>query len=308
MTMRGQTSRRHNLLRFAVSALTLWGSFLWSTVTPMSPGDLARIAYAEDEPANEPEEASTPGADVSSDATKYTVSPGDTLYSIARRSGVPVSNLAAANGLPNPDALAAGQVLTVPPASEGRPVELTAAQVARPAAPPARAPTPSIEAARAAAAITSQQMAAAPQPQTAAPAQAPKTASASGRLPGQDGGLIWPITGAISQGFAPSHRAVDIASRSGTPIKAAAAGKVVRADKSDGAYGWCIVIDHGGNAATVYAHLSSFNVRPGDVVKQGQVVGGVGSTGLSTGPHLHFELRANGVPIDPTPYLPVAGR
>jgi murein DD-endopeptidase MepM/ murein hydrolase activator NlpD len=106
-----------------------------------------------------------------------------------------------------------------------------------------------------------------------------------------------PVTGAT--GF---HPGADFAQPTGTPIMAAADGTVVIAG-IEGGYGNCTVIDHGQALGTLYGHQSAIIVRPGDVVKRGQVIGYVGSTGYSTGPHLHFEVRVQGKPIDPVPWL-----
>ncbi|MBE3597056.1 MAG: peptidoglycan DD-metalloendopeptidase family protein [Hydrogenibacillus sp.] len=98
------------------------------------------------------------------------------------------------------------------------------------------------------------------------------------------------------------HEGIDFANAVGTPIRAAAKGKIVFAGRS-GDYGQMIEIDHGNGLSTVYAHLSKMLVRPGDVVEKGQTIGRMGSTGRSTGPHLHFEVRRGGRPIDPAPFL-----
>jgi len=108
---------------------------------------------------------------------------------------------------------------------------------------------------------------------------------------------IDPIGGAI--GF---HPGLDFGAESRTPIHAAAAGMVVVAGDCGG-YGNCVVIDHGTSLATLYGHQSQVLVKVGDVVTPGQVIGLVGSTGISTGPHLHFEVRLHGAPIDPVPTL-----
>jgi murein DD-endopeptidase MepM/ murein hydrolase activator NlpD len=128
-----------------------------------------------------------------------------------------------------------------------------------------------------------------------------------------DGSLIRPIPGAqIVSGFGPRtdpitgapgfHPGVDFAAPCGTRIQAAGIGQVLSAGE-DGGYGNAIVINHGGGLATLYGHQSAFAVSTGDVVSQGQVIGYVGSTGYSTGCHLHFEVRINGTPVDPVPYL-----
>ena len=103
-------------------------------------------------------------------------------------------------------------------------------------------------------------------------------------------------------GGAGFHPGIDLDGSSGTPIQAAAAGVVVMAGDCGG-YGNCVVIDHGSSLATVYGHQSEVHVQVGDHVVAGQVIGLVGSTGKSTGPHLHFELRLHGIPIDPVPTL-----
>ncbi|MDW8320704.1 MAG: peptidoglycan DD-metalloendopeptidase family protein [Armatimonadota bacterium] len=122
------------------------------------------------------------------------------------------------------------------------------------------------------------------------------------------GGFIRPVNGAIVSGFGMRyhpilkvnrmHNGVDIAAPHGTPIKAAADGEVIFAGYRRG-YGNTIIIDHGGGVATLYAHCSALAVGEGTTVKQGQVIGYVGATGLATGPHLHFEVRRNGEPVNP---------
>jgi murein DD-endopeptidase MepM/ murein hydrolase activator NlpD len=98
------------------------------------------------------------------------------------------------------------------------------------------------------------------------------------------------------------HTGIDIGVPYGTPIHAAAAGTVIYCGWEEG-YGNFTVIDHGGNLATAYAHQSSIAVSCGQHVEQGQVIGYVGCTGHCFGPHLHFEVRINGEPVDPLGYL-----
>lgn len=98
------------------------------------------------------------------------------------------------------------------------------------------------------------------------------------------------------------HTGADFAAGMGTPLRAAADGVVIAAGPRGG-YGLTTIIDHGGSLATMYAHQSAILVRAGQSVTRGQVVGRVGSTGLSTGPHAHFEVRVSGAPVDPLRYL-----
>lgn len=125
--------------------------------------------------------------------------------------------------------------------------------------------------------------------------------------------LDWPIPGApITSGYGPRrhpifgdermHTGVDFGASAGTPIRAAADGVVVVAGERGG-YGLTVVIDHGDNLATLYAHQSGLAVGEGERVRRGQVIGAVGATGFATGPHLHFEVRVRGNPVDPVPWL-----
>jgi murein DD-endopeptidase MepM/ murein hydrolase activator NlpD len=122
-------------------------------------------------------------------------------------------------------------------------------------------------------------------------------------------GLIWPVNGPVTSGFGyrpefgDFHRGIDIAAPYGTPVAAAADGIVVAAEYR-GTYGNMILISHAGGISTVYAHLSGFAVGPGDTVSQGEVIGWIGMTGLTTGPHLHFEVRVGGQFVNPLEYLP----
>ena len=120
------------------------------------------------------------------------------------------------------------------------------------------------------------------------------------------GQFIWPTTSPthfISQGYRSYHRAVDLNRLNGWSIHAAAAG-TVKTYSMRGGYGNYIDIDHGNGFVTRYGHLSEFRVRTGDRVEQGQLLGIMGSTGRSTGPHLHFEIRLRDIPQNPLNYLP----
>jgi murein DD-endopeptidase MepM/ murein hydrolase activator NlpD len=125
-------------------------------------------------------------------------------------------------------------------------------------------------------------------------------------------GLIWPVDGLITSGFGPrsspggvgstNHEGIDFGVPEGTPIRAAKSGTVIIASYQGG-YGNYTCIDHGSGLSTCYGHQSSFAVSSGQSVDQGQIIGYSGNTGASTGPHLHFEVRVNGVAQDPMGYL-----
>jgi len=126
------------------------------------------------------------------------------------------------------------------------------------------------------------------------------------------GKFAWPVAGRITSGFGYRihpifrvrrfHLGIDLAAPYGTLVKAADGGQVIQAGYFGG-YGNSVMLYHGGGFATWYAHLSSINVSIGQFVQRGQVIGLVGSTGWSTGPHLHFEVRINGAPQNPRAYL-----
>ncbi len=134
-------------------------------------------------------------------------------------------------------------------------------------------------------------------------------------VPGSEeapGALSWPVSGPITSPFGyrqspfgggtEFHMGLDIAASAGTTIAASAAGRVISAGWYGG-YGNYILIDHGAGISTGYAHCSAIFVAPGQDVQKGQAVGAVGSTGASTGPHLHFEVRIDGKPVDPASRL-----
>ena len=125
---------------------------------------------------------------------------------------------------------------------------------------------------------------------------------------GSSDGLMAPVGGRITSNFgtrihpilrfARMHSGIDFGAAWGSPIVAAADGQVVAAGWSGG-YGRQVRVAHSDGIVTTYSHMSGFAASPGETVRQGQVIGYVGSSGLSTGPHLHFEVRVNGQPVDP---------
>ena len=141
---------------------------------------------------------------------------------------------------------------------------------------------------------------------------APGVAAPTGPLPTGGGQLAWPANGSVTSpygyrihpilGYSKLHTGVDIGAAYGSPVVAATDGVVAYAGAMSG-YGNVVVIDHGGGMATTYNHLAAFSVSSGETVSRGQVVASVGCSGLCTGPHLHFEVRLNGVTVDPMPYV-----
>jgi murein DD-endopeptidase MepM/ murein hydrolase activator NlpD len=134
-------------------------------------------------------------------------------------------------------------------------------------------------------------------------------AAAANAAPARVGGsgVAWPTNGSVTSGFGyrwgSLHAGIDIANGVGTPIRAAKGGTVILSGWNGG-YGNCIVIDHGGGFSTLYGHMTRLRVSEGARVGQGDLIGDMGSTGNSTGSHLHFETRVNGSARDPNGYLP----
>ncbi len=123
---------------------------------------------------------------------------------------------------------------------------------------------------------------------------------------------IWPASGALSSGFGMRihpiygyekyHSGIDISALYGSPIYSTAYGRVTYAGYYSG-YGNTVMVDHGNGMQTLYGHCSSIDVQEGQMVRKGQIVARIGSTGLSTGPHVHYEVQLAGAPTDPEPYL-----
>lgn len=121
---------------------------------------------------------------------------------------------------------------------------------------------------------------------------------------------VWPTTGVITNEFGSNnlpyqvlHTGIDIAGSRGDPITPFMSGKVIYAGSISWGYGKHVIVDHGDNITAIYAHLSQINVGEGQNVKPGDVIGLEGSTGWSTGNHLHFEVKVFGVPVEPRVFL-----
>jgi murein DD-endopeptidase MepM/ murein hydrolase activator NlpD len=212
--------------------------------------------------------------------TTHTVVSGDTLWDIAARAGVSVTALAGANQLRPGETLRVGRVLVVP----------ASGTVSTP-----RRPDGSAADVRPGSSGSGGEPSSTPEP-----------------IQAQRARLLWPTSGTITSRFGwrihpifrtrEFHTGLDIATRWGSPVLAARSG-VVRFVGWRSGYGQMIVLDHGGGLETTYSHLSSAVVSPGETVTRGQLIGRIGNSGWSTGPHLFFEVRKNGVAVDPTPYL-----
>jgi murein DD-endopeptidase MepM/ murein hydrolase activator NlpD len=124
---------------------------------------------------------------------------------------------------------------------------------------------------------------------------------------------LWPVVGRLMDGFAHRtdpfsgegafHKGVDISAPTGTTVRTTADGVVVQAEMVSGGYGRLIIVDHGGGLQTYYAHLSKIQVHAGQEVRRGELIGQVGTSGRVTAPHLHYEVRVGGAPVNPYKYL-----
>lgn len=235
----------------------------------------------------------------------YTVQAGDTLSGIAQRTGVPLEYLIASNDVA-PSRLRQGQQLLLPAGGVLHTVK--SGQVVSDIAKSYAVTESSI---RLANGLTGEPVAGmrilVPTPGVVPQA----TAAALGK--DATTRFAWPVRGPISSPYGPRihpiyrvssfHAGIDLAVPEGTRICAAASGRVVTAGW-EGGYGFLVVLDHGEGYTTYYAHLSQLHVSVGQFVEIGQTIALSGNTGLSTGPHLHFEIRRDGVPVDPLLYLP----
>lgn len=196
----------------------------------------------------------------------YRVQKGDTLTKIARQHGQTVNAVMKANSLANPNQIQVGQLLRVKGGS---------ASVPAPVAMSAGSST----------------------------VQSPSATTAKGVPAPRNIALVWPAQGTHRRGTGSHSQGVFISGAQGSPIKAAAAGKVMYAGSGLRGYGNMVIVSHDSNFITVYAHNKSLKVKEGQAVKQGQTIAEMGNTDTSS-TQLYFELRYNGKAVDVTRHLP----
>jgi murein DD-endopeptidase MepM/ murein hydrolase activator NlpD len=246
------------------------------------------------------------------DIITYTVQSGDTLYGIAQKYKISAETLMFANGLEtNPDLLRLGQQLAILPVNgilhtvkKGDTLEKIAKTYKVVASSIVNYPLNHLDTRNPIIAVGQKLLV--PGGYKEIPityAQVYKGPVPAGARRGT-GRFIWPTAGYVTQGYKRYHLALDIARAIGTRVNAADTGYVVAAGWSDDGYGNNIVIDHGNGYQTLYGHLNRIFVRVGDSVARGTEIGEMGSTGHSTGPHLHFEVRKSGVRLNPLSFLP----
>ncbi len=248
------------------------------------------------------------------ETTRYVVQSGDTIFGIAAQFGLAPETIMWANGRfveDNPDLLRVGQELIILPVNGvyhqvGGSDTLEAIAAAYKVEPTAIIAYPLNNLDVDNPQITSGQWLIVP---GGTKPYVPRTVVAySGPIPegaSKGTGIFgWPTAGQITQGYWDRHRALDIGAWKGAPVVAADSGYVVAAGWDDSGYGRMVVIDHSNGFQTLYAHMQVYYVEVGDSVAKGEQIGEVGSTGNSSGPHLHFEMHQSSVQRNPFGFLP----
>ena len=214
--------------------------------------------------------ASTPDFDSPRDSgagVTHVLRPGENLYRLSQFYGVSVNAIVRANRIADVTRLQVGERLWIPRAKR-----------------------------------------AAPQQPLAPPGGLAAAAGGSRGARNADLQLTWPVRGRLSSRFGrrsgSRHDGIDIPARPGTPIVAAAAGRVIHSGTGMRDYGRVVIVKHVGHYSSVYAHNRRNRVKKGDFVEQGEVIGEVGSSGNASGSHVHFEVRRDNRPVDPLLYLP----
>lgn len=239
----------------------------------------------------------------------YSVQKGDTLSSIAQKFNVSIDTIKWANDIKG-DSLTVGDSLKIPPVSglvikvqEGETIYSIAKKYRTDAQKILNFPFNDFADLNTFALSVGQSLIV---PDGVMPQAAPivrPSYSINALAAGGSGQFAWPSAGVITQYPIWYHLAYDIANPSQPPVTAAGDGKVILVEYLTYGYGRHVIIDHGGGLSTLYGHLIEIYVKAGDTVSRGQVIGKMGSTGRSTGTHLHFEVRRNGTPVNPASFL-----
>jgi murein DD-endopeptidase MepM/ murein hydrolase activator NlpD len=253
----------------------------------------------------------------------HVVAPGETIYSLARRYHLTPMAIAKANNVGLDHHVKVGDRIVIPGGAGAARIAMPAQQQQQQqqqqqAAPRVAANKPEAPTAPQAAPKLAQPKAAQPKvAQAEAPPTAHIVAPAADPLPeptptGATGGgntsFRWPVKGRVIQGFGPKssggqNDGINVAVPEGTPIKAAEDGVVAYAGSELKGYGNLVLVRHSNGFVTAYAHASELNVKKGETIKRGQVIGKAGATGNVASPQLHFEVRKGATPVDPTQYL-----
>lgn len=246
-----------------------------------------------------------PGAENAGKPGYYTVKPGDTLIRIGLESGQSWKDIARWNNLENVNLIEVGQVLRVgPPVAAATAVATDTGVVTRPVTSSAVAPSTPASAA-AAAATASAGKPAAPAASGTVVAVAPATPAPAAAPAGEDDlAFIWPAPGSLIAGFDEvRNKGYDIAGKAGDPVLAAADGRVVYAGAGLRGYGNLVILKHNNTFLTAYAHNQSLLVKEDQAVRKGQKIAEMGNSDADR-VKLHFEIRRQGKPVDPSRYLP----
>lgn len=245
-----------------------------------------------------------------SEVVKYTVKSGDTLSTVAEKFGISAESVRWANNKTG-DGIRPGDSLNIPPVSgvvykvaKGDTLASVAAKFSADKQTIVDYPFNYLDATLT---LKVGQTLIVPNGSIPAPA-APKPVIPARSYPTYvahgSGVLGWPVRCEISQYASWFHPAIDMACPYGNPVYSADSGRVIVSVKQSWGYGWHVIVDHGNGILTTYAHMSAIYVNVGANVGRGQLVGAVGTTGLATGPHLHFQVKKDGVDVNPLSLLP----
>lgn len=294
-------------------------------LAPIIGNSLSRDSFAQTSPdggvlssATEAQEMSTDISDKKyrAEIIEYQVEAGDTLSGVSQKFGISIDSIRWANNLVSINAIKPGQVLKIPPADgvihkvkKGDTVYSVAKYYNIDPQGIVDYPFNTFINDETFALAVGQVLIVPDGVMPKVDLWAPGQAYIAQRTPDAgtvvaSGAFVWPTSGKISQRYVWYHKGIDIANKAGTPVLAADSGRVIVAGWPDNiGYGNRVFIDHGNGFVTVYAHLSRIDVTAGQNVSRGNVIGLIGSTGRSTGPHLHFEIRASDKAQDPLAFL-----